>query len=290
MVNEINKIVRNTLLSGKNLFLPGTGSLTVVQFGASQISKKQIRPPYKRVAFIKDECGVSLVDEIARIAGVDAVRAREIYDMWLNNVTAGEVMTIGGVGVVRNGIFSGEKEFVSILNPGGSEPVKVKTLSDGILYVFSALCCLFALGVALFIWRESRNENHPASQPVVAAVQPAPEPSPIETEDSVVAAVVPEPEEKAGMPAAETPTDKNTVRNSVAGSHYVVLGIFSTEENAFNAVKSAAQVDPAVKCSVFRYSDKYMVSLFDSADMNECTSYKRTVDALFPDLWIYTKR
>ena len=70
----------------------------------------------------------------------------------------------------------------------------------------------------------------------------------------------------------------------VSGRRYVVLGVFSTPENA------AAEKDPSVRCGIYRFGTKFMVSPFESADTEACALFVRNYSDRFPGLWTYTAR
>lgn len=76
----------------------------------------------------------------------------------------------------------------------------------------------------------------------------------------------------------------------VSGRKYVVLGVFSTAENAARAVKRAAAAKSALSCRVYRFGEKFMVSPFESDDAAACAQFIREQQGRHPDLWTYTAR
>lgn len=289
MVNEVNKIVRNTLLSGGDgIFLPGIGSLAVERRAAARSSRKTLEHPRKVVVFKEQKSGVSLIDEIAAL-GIDTEQAHEIYNDWRVQTFSDGVLRIDGVGTLQDNVFIADKAFSVQLNPQSS-PVRIKPKPDKLIYIFAVLCCLFAFCVAWYVW--DSNSEKPEHTRVSANIESEVAAPAVSEEPATVEAVAEQPaEQQKGVETAKRePADKQTVLRSVSGHSYLVLGIFSTEENAFKAVQNAGRTYPYADCRVYRYSDKFMVSLFESATAGECVEYKRTVDAFFPDLWIYTKR
>ena len=296
MVNEIGKIIGNALLKGESVCLPDCGTLSVVRHPAARISKKRINPPYKSIVY-KEGCGgVSIVDEFVRL-GVEAGEAGPIYNEWRREATADGVLTIAGVGVLKDGRFTTDEEFLKKLNPHGTAPVTIKPNTDKFLYIFAVLCCLFAVCVAGYIWYnrtetptsklEAPHQESTANEIAdVAAVteEPAAEETATQPEQ-----IVEQPQPAESKPAVNA-ADKNTVQRTVSGRSYLVLGIFSTEENAFKAVAQAESTYPAADCRVYHYADKFLVSLFEGESVRACTDYRRTVDTYFSDLWIYTKK
>lgn len=71
---------------------------------------------------------------------------------------------------------------------------------------------------------------------------------------------------------------------------YVVLGVFSTPENAARAARNAASGDVAVTCGVYRFGAKFMVSPFESDDPKACALFIRAHAERFPGMWTYTAR
>ena len=76
----------------------------------------------------------------------------------------------------------------------------------------------------------------------------------------------------------------------LSGRHYVVLGVFSTEENARRAVRETAGKESAFRCRIYRFGEKFMVSPFSSDDAGVCTQFIRAQGGRFPDMWTYTAR
>lgn len=289
MVNEINKIIRNTLLTGgEGVFLPGIGSLTVETRAAVRSSRKELDPPRKIVVFSEKRLGVPMTDIIASL-GIDPEQAHEVYNDWRVRMFNDGVLNIEGVGELRDEKFSTDRDFLHKLNPQGITPVKIKPRQDAILYIFAVLCCLFAFCVAGYIWYG----NQKKTPQTVIAINEKPQPKTVETEPETESDVTDIAKEDEAVAVAEKPAaaeDKNTVLRSVSGHSYLVLGIFSTEQNAFRAVANAERSYPAADCRVYRYADKFMVSLFESTDSKECLKYKRETDSYFPDTWIYNKK
>ena len=76
----------------------------------------------------------------------------------------------------------------------------------------------------------------------------------------------------------------------LSGRHYVVLGVFSTEENARRAVRETEAKESALRCRIYRFGGKFMVSPFSSDDAGACAQFIRVQDGRFPDMWTYTAR
>lgn len=75
-----------------------------------------------------------------------------------------------------------------------------------------------------------------------------------------------------------------------SGRYYVVLGVFSTVENAERAVNETARKDGSLRCGIYRFGGKWMVSPFESADAEACTLFRNAHLDRFPDTWVYRAR
>ncbi|MBR0362965.1 MAG: hypothetical protein IIX38_04125, partial [Alistipes sp.] len=125
MVNEVNKIVYNTLVAERAIHLPGVGTLSIVRKSAEVASGGMVLPPSHSVQFSSSAHATSLVDAIAREAGVDSACAEELYSRWLEKVRVGSTLTIEGVGRLQQKSFVAEGEFVALFNRAAA-PVKIK--------------------------------------------------------------------------------------------------------------------------------------------------------------------
>ena len=74
-------------------------------------------------------------------------------------------------------------------------------------------------------------------------------------------------------------------------AYYVVMGVFSTEQNAERAVAQAKEKLPSAVCAILPFKgDKFMVTLYGSDSLEECNEFARNSRAVFGDLWVYNKR
>ncbi len=76
-----------------------------------------------------------------------------------------------------------------------------------------------------------------------------------------------------------------------SGRTYVVQGVYSTERNALRAARAASEAaSEAVRCGVYRFGDKFMVSLFETDDAAAAAAFVRTHAGRFPETWPYKAR
>ena len=74
-----------------------------------------------------------------------------------------------------------------------------------------------------------------------------------------------------------------------SGHYYVVLGVFSTVENAERAANEAF-LKQAMRCEIYPFGQKWMVSPFTAAEADRCAQFRRTHLETHPDLWVYQAR
>lgn len=96
--------------------------------------------------------------------------------------------------------------------------------------------------------------------------------------------------DRTSQNAARREADATIPAPLASGRHYVVLGVFSTPDNAARAVLTAAEQEGTFRCGVYRFGEKFMVSPFESEDREACTLFIRAHAEQFPGMWTYTAR
>lgn len=327
---QVGRIVGNVLAAGGAIYLPEVGSLHVERYRAQQLSRRTVQPPYRAVEFTSQQRGVSLVEEIARVLGTSGMAAdeaeqtaREVYARWLGRAREGDTLTVSGVGVLRFKHFTLDEAFDRRLNPQGHAPVKVRPAGrpDWVIWL-GAVAIVAAAGIGTYSYLTTRPE--PKRETETAAV-PAQTTSPEAAAggDSVTMALsLPNPAPAAdgaapATPSAATPSAAEAPASAQASAavqpapasparpaaasadelarmtskrSYVVLGVFSTPENAARAARDAASGDVAITCGVYRFGAKFLVSPFESDDPEACTLFIRAHAERFPGMWTYTAR
>ena len=316
MVDQVNRLAGNLLAAGGELYLPGVGSLCVRFRGARRLSARLVEPPSREVVFTSQQRGVSLVDEIARVlrtsapaegpqAGGEhvAAQAQDIYDRWLMRTRQDDVLTIEGVRI----------------NPQGHAPVRIHRPRrfDGAMWIGIA-AIVFVVAFTAYWWLDNRHAaptvtTGSESVTLVAAAPAATEHSAAAeaSADGVGADSVTDPaaagtasavsgaegaaQDAAPALRAEAPADTAPAADGeparlVSGRRYVVLGVFSTPENAARAAQLAREKEGSFRCGVYRFGAKFMVSPFESEDAEACTLFIRAHAETFPGMWTYTAR
>lgn len=291
MVGEVNKIIYNMLVSGRGVYLPDVGSLYIERQAARKISADKLLSPRNVVVFQSSEQAPSLVTEITNVAGCSIEQATDIYQRWSAKTREGNNIKIGGVGVLNHKSFVMESEFASAINPKGVKTIVIRRRSNVWLYAVCAACVLVALGFCAYIMfgGEPGSKIKNESKVVETVAQSAPQ---------IVSDGVAQVTENESTTTAE-PTDAATQVAQVADvatssntdyEYYVVMGIFSTEENAQRAIEQAKSRIEDVSCCVLPFKDKHMVTLFGSDKIGDCNSYANSYRDIFPDLWVYRKK
>lgn len=354
MVDAVNRLVSDLLAGVGEVFLPGIGSLYVERHAAKRVSKRSILPPSRTVTFSSQQCGASLVDEIAAAAQVDGAKATEIYETWLARVRNENVLTVEGVGVLKFKTFVLAPEFDRVLNPLGHAPMSVKPVRRFDWAMWTGIAAiLFAAGFGGYQFLMT----YPDEAAVADRVSTAPAASgadvvsdaavpadsataypadasagkmlPIVGRDTTAdggtsaadaAAMTSEPaaagasfhaanpasaanpaaattasgdapaDAREPLPASASDADDGAVSVSQRGMHYVVLGVYSTPENARRAVAEGRRKAPRAAFRIYRFGEKFLVSPFEAPDAADCSGFIRAHEDVFPGMWTYTRR
>lgn len=230
-----------------------------------------------------------------------ASQARDIYDRWLSRTQQDGVLTIEGVGVLKFKNFTPDEAFDRRINPQGHAPVRIHRPRrfDGVMWIGIA-AIVFVVAFTAYWWLGNRRDavaGRSASEPVtlVAAAPAATEHSAAAGTASAVSGAEGAAQDAAPALRAEAPADTAPAADGeparlVSGRRYVVLGVFSTPENAARAAQLAREKEGSFRCGVYRFGAKFMVSPFESEDAEACTLFIRAHAETFPGMWTYTAR
>lgn len=313
MVREVDKIIANLLIAEGAVFIPEVGGLHVVRRAAKRLSARRVVPPYRTVEFTSQPGGTSLVDAIACAAGCAEEQAREICRRWVEQVSHEGRLSIGGVGQLHEKSFTLDEAFDRRLNPRGHEPVAVRRRrGHGPLWTLAVVAIVCGIGACgwIFFDRAGRYEApitvvlretptqvdgadsvSVAEQPAVVAdgTPQAANPSSAGTATGAVEAGAGETMTSSPSAAAAS-ADPMEPQRLVSGRTYVVLGVYSTLENARRAVQETMRKEAAFDASIYRYGAKFMVSVHASDRPEEAAAFVRRHAAAYPDIWTYRAR
>ncbi len=281
MVNEVNKLIYNLLLDAHAVFLPDVGTLHIVRQKAQLDGRRVVSPRYN-VEFSSHLKAVSIVDYIVNVASCTHSQAEDIYRRWLTKVSSGKSINIEGVGSLCVKSFIADKALLDELNRlPQTLDITRKRGRRTVVWVVAALCVV-AVGAAgwLYVNRDVDSDR------VVEAVN---EPE-IALEDvaQVVEVEVSAPSESID----ETPVvelqqcwyDSEDIR------HWVVVGSYSTEDNAQRAVRAIEEDVTDVNCRVYALGKMYAVVVFGSSEREACEEFIRERRSSFKQAWIHTPK
>lgn len=282
MVNDsITQLLLNLLAQHRTVFLPSIGTL---RFGriAAKLDGMTLTPPRNTFRYSSREEGLSLLDELIAVAGCTREEGEEAYRRWLHRIKQDHSVMIEGVGCIESDFFKPSEELERLLNPVAATPIVLRRRRS-LRGVWIGLAVVVVVGAAGIAWWYL--QNRPTVAPAVVAqevVAPAPE-----TIDSVAVEEVVEPE-----PVEEVVVPEPTAMGRItSGVSYVVVGVFSTEENARKYIEQMARRNPEIVCRVYAFQgSKFMVSGFESTDGAEASAFIRDHRAALPDLWVYKRK
>lgn len=271
MVTELNKLIYNTLAEHNAVVLPRVGSLGVVRRMAKMEGNRVVAPTFA-VEFSSAEEGVSLCDVIASVANISSSEAEDIYLRWLDKVKEGNTLKISGVGTLRDKSFVTDTELHKALNLADKMPIKIHSRSRK-PYIAIAAVVVALLGVGAYLFLANDRVASPAPKPIEEVV----------VEEVIVA----EPESITETEIETAPVrwiDRDDIR------HWVVVGSYSTTENAERAVEDILRRQDAECCDILTLGKMYAVAVYGSSDREDCERFVRDNRDKFKQSWVHTPK
>lgn len=308
MVRQVNNIIFNLIVSGRGVWLPDIAALRIVRRPASRGSSSHtIIPPRLTVDFTSQREGISLVDEIARVASIDETAARDIYDRWIDKTLRDGVLTIEGVGVLRGKSFVTDESLAVLLNADSREMVKVvgRRGARCMVVMVAALLLGCAIAASTMIYfltygdmsatlsdgetvaEISHVDELPAAESVDAesvaggeyAVEVVEDNIGEMIDDSAVAEVVVQ--ESSTAESIQTTTAKaDDIR------YRVIIGSYSTRDNAERAVADAQRRTSELHFEIRPLGRLFAVVAFGAPTREECETFMRAHRKEFPQAWV----
>lgn len=276
MVNEVNKLIYNTLAEHNAVVLPRIGSLGVVRRMAKMEGNRVVAPTFA-VEFSSAEEGVSLYDVIASVANISSSEAEDIYLRWLDKVKDGNTLIINGVGTLRDKSFVTDTELQKALNFADKTPIKIHSRNrKPYIAIAAVVVALLGVGAYLFLANDRVASPAPAKVEVVAEI---PTPTPAPTVEEIVEEVV------VAEPEPETETVRWIDRDDIR--HWVVVGSYSTTENAERAVEDILKRQDAECCDILILGKMYAVAVYGSSDKDDCERFVRDNKDKFKQSWVH---
>lgn len=204
------------------------------------------------------------------------------WSVWVGLVAA--VLAVGGLvyqfGLERNPLDEPEPEFVGASVPAAGEALAAGSAAEagGVIAAGNDAAANNAAGATADAAAKGAPTGAPAPRPAEAANPSVSAPA-ASAQPSAQVAAAPKPAAPAGEPVRMT-----------SKRHYVVLGVYSTLENAERAAALAAKKEPAMRCTVYRFGGKFMVSPFESDDVEASRQFMRAGRSAFPEMWVYSAK
>ena len=314
-MDQVSNLVYNALAKRQGVVLPGIGTLYAVTVPAEMQKPGVVTPPVIRVELVTDELpGIPhIVDLIAGYDQTDPEQAREIYNRWLAENCSEEGVTIGAVGNIREGVFTPDPGLEEALNPVDTGAVRLPGRIDAkrvAMWVVFAVLIGVGISVGAIVWYEYSEQMRIvrlSEQPVLPASVPAAPDSPAVKvpaaagsdssagesgasagvdSSAAVPAKQPEPvREPATVPAAKL------VPATAAMHYYVIVGTYSTDQNAEKFIASAQKKNDKLEyAKIPMPNGKILVSVFGATAETEANRMKNEVSGLFPDAWVFKSK
>lgn len=295
MQNAVNNLIYNTLIADGSVVLPSVGRLSIVRRPAS-MSGKKVSPPQYVVEFSSATEGRTIVDVVSDVASVDLVQAEDIYRRWLDKVRTERGVVIEGVGELRNKSFVAVPELLGALNLVGNAPIRITRRRSGGVWFYAVAAMLIIAVAAYFAIGHFDTPDIVACEETNIEVEKSVSETEYMADAETIADVVEEPVmDVAEKPVAEVVEEPVTEVAKAWNEeddirHWVVIGTYSTSDNAERAKRDAERGDEGCVCDVFRLGSMYAVVAFGAAEREACEEFKRAHRAKYPQAWIHTPK
>lgn len=220
------------------------------------------------------------------------------WSVWVGLVAA--VLAVGGLvyqfGLERNPLDEPEAEFVGASGPAAGEALAAGSVAEDAAAGEGGVVAGNDAAAATGNAAGTNAAVAPADAAVKGAPTGAPAPRPAEAANPSASVPAAPAQSAAAQPAAQAATAPKPAAPAgeplrmTSKRHYVVLGVYSTLENAERAAALAAKKEPAMRCTVYRFGGKFMVSPFESDDVEASRQFMRAGRSAFPEMWVYSAK
>lgn len=301
MVNEVNSLIFNTLIAERAVHLPEIGTLRIER-RAAEAKGDTITAPEYVVTFSSHHSATSITRVIATVSAISQAEAEDIYARWRDKSQNSNELIISNVGTLRGKSFVADSELIAVLNYGRKPSVRIKRRRNMTPWVAAFVLIIIALGGVLYIHLQKGSadtvseipdgdiyaENGDTTTEDIIAQEAVTEDitEAMTSDNTIIEETTAEEDIEAGSTTPEV-TDWRT-NNDIR--HRVVVGSYSTIENAERAVHNIEGSMPELKCDVFQLGSMYAVAIFGSTERNECVEFQRSYSESFSQLWIHTPK
>ena len=293
-MDPVSVLVFNALAKRQGINLPGVGALHVVTSAARTEERNTLVPPVNRVELLPDaQPGfLDVIDLLARYGETDRDDAQQTYNSWLAQVSSEEGVTIDSVGLVSEGTFRPAPQMAAVLNPAGTAPMRLprKGSGNGLLWwVVLAVVVGAGISVGAIAWLESRDAPYPPR-----TVRTAPSEAGDAAEDNLPSSPASlsgaEADTAAGnvVPAKELTPSVPSVPAAGQKRYYVIVGAYSTEQNADRFIAEARKKDDSLPYEKLpQPNGRILISIFGSDSERQAVQKKREYEVMFEGSWVY---
>ena len=299
MVNELNKLIYSSLLRYGAVYIPNVGTLYLSRVPASKVSRCSISSPSISLQFSSKALAsaTSIVDTIAFVAQIENGQASDIFNRWLEKVRTEDEITIDGVCVIRGKSIMEAKNFRAQLNALTCETVHLKRRSNVLRNIsIATLLTLIVLGAAYLLYiNDIIKLNSPSNELETSPVD-------IVTDSANIVADNIDISDECDTIELELDTSESQEQGSVTDisatdwrlrddiCHWVVVGSYSTKENANRAISDLERKNPGLSFTSYALGSMIAVAAYGSNTYEECKEFKDAHIDLFPQAWVHTPR
>lgn len=313
MVNEVNKLIFNTLVEQGAIYIPNLGTLSIHSTPSHKRGNRVVPPAYS-VIYTTECKATSLSNVIMTIANIDETSADDIVARWHKKLSKDGRVVIEGVGTIANGAFTPNSELIAKLNIH-NEPIylngKVRSSRKWWLIPLIVLS-LVALGLNLYllfsrdkiepiapavntsteslVTENTTAENQQISNDTITSDSSIQETNTHEEEIANIEAINAEPAPEITEQEVEQTEAKITDWREHDMRHYVIFGSYSTMANANTAIKKIERNNLAAQCKIIRIGTMFGIAVFGSDNHDECNAFKRNNRTVYKDAWIHTPK
>lgn len=300
MVNEINKLIFNSLLKYSAVHLPHVGTLYIKRLSA-ELNGGKLQAPVTVVDYSSTASAFSIVEIIANQASVSIEEAEDIYARWHNRTCTESTVSIEGVGTLRNKSFITSTELSIALNrynitdvgkpKKGSVAKIIAVISISLIITAITLVTYTKFDIVNRFKQDAAIEfvatdipydtipEQPVTENVVVEVQSQPVAEGEEIENLIIETVIDVAKEEGGDTNIQPET-----------GYMVVVGSFETIENAERYCELIKQKVSGIDCRIRPLGRLNAVIAFISEDRAECQEFINSYINYFPQAWIHVPR
>lgn len=313
MIEGVNKIIAQKLLSSESVYLPSIGSIAVrLKPAEMHQSRECVSAPVKTLQFTATAEGESLVDLIQNNAGCTQEQAEVLFQKYIGSVRTLRGIEVAGVGTLVDRSFMTYREFAALLNPINEVKAPMKRQKNignliqnlGVITVLlvAILFCIqngYFDGILSCFKGSSndkfKNEYYTEEEVEIVPTDPVTgEPTNITATETT--AVAQEAESAEKLPVQSIAQDKSsstnhkssTQKSSYNGPRYgVVYGVFANPANVQKARRSAVEVLGNVDVTTHKIGANTAVLVYRSNSRDAARRFLNRNYEKYPPMWIY---